>query len=219
MSPLHRDVTDSHFEMPRFARPVVLDEHVRALPAGATCKGLFFHDIVERLRTSAPNHAMFGRDGLASKRYVHFFDYSYGDYMRVLHGTALAIFPGVPVGEGLRRLGRSSYVALLNSQLGRVVFGALGNDMRRVFEMGARAYPMVLNFGKVDVEVLGSDRLHYHFRDLPAFLETYQVGVIEGAMQVCGYEGEVRIQLKNLGNAVLDVRWWPRGDRAREGAM
>jgi uncharacterized protein (TIGR02265 family) len=216
MSTLRNDFLDSQFEVPRFARPVVLEEHVRALPDGATCKGLFFHDIIERLRAGSPNHAMLERDGLASKRYVHFFDYSYADYMRVLHGTAVAVSPGIPVGEGLRRLGRSSYVALLKSQLGRVVFGALGSDMRRVLEMGARAYPMVLNFGKVDVEVLGSDRLRYHFRDLPAFLETYQVGVIEGAMQVCGFEGQVRISIKNLGNAILDVRWWPCvGDSVR----
>lgn len=217
MSTLRNDPLDSQFETPRFARPVVLEEHVRALPDGATCKGLFFHDIIEHLRTGAPNHALLARDGLALKRYVHFFDYSYADYMRVLHGTASAVFPAVPVGEGLRRLGRSSYIALLNSQVGKVVFGVLGADLRRVLEMGARGYQISLNFGKVEAEVLGADRLCYHFRDLPAFLETYQVGVIEGAMEVCGYEGQVRILMKNLGNASLDVRWWPRVSGAGGG--
>jgi len=200
-------MSDENYQTPRFELPVVLEEHVRALPSNATCKGLFFHDVLDRLRKSAPNNALLAPGGLGSKRYVHFFDYSYGDYMRVLHGTAAAIFPAVPVGEGLRRLGRSSYPALLNSQIGKVLFGVLGTDTRRILELGARGYQVSLNFGRVEVEDLGSRHLRYHFRGLPAYLETYQVGVVEGAMRASGADGRVRVKLANLGNASFDIRW------------
>ena len=199
--------SDDKYHPPQFDRPVVLEEHLRALPSGATCKGLFFHDVLDRLRKSAPSHVLLAPDGLGSRRYLHFFDYSYADYMRVLHGTAAAIFPAVPVGEGLRRLGRSSYPALLNTQIGKVLFGVLGTDTRRILELGARGYQVSLNFGRVEVEVLGTNHLRYQFRSLPAYLETYQVGVVEGAMQACGVEGKVRVKLTNLGNGSFDIRW------------
>lgn len=207
MTTLPTSSFDDHYEAPRFDRPVVLDEHLRALPSGATCKGLFFHDVLDRLRKSAPNHGLLAPDGVGIRRYLHFFDYPYADYMRVLHGVALAIFPGVPVGEGLRRLGRSSYPALLNSQVGKVLFGVLGADTRRVLELGARGYQVSLNFGRVEVDALGPSHLRYQFRNLPAYLETYQVGVVEGAMSACGVEGRVRVKLANLGNGSFDIRW------------
>lgn len=199
--------SDDTYDAPLFDRPVVLEDHVRALPSGATCKGLFFHDVLDRLRKTAPNHGLLAPDGLGSRRYLHFFDYSYGDYMRVLHATAATIFPGISVGEGLRRLGRSSYPALLNSQVGKVLFGVLGADTRRILELGARGYQVSLNFGRVEVDVLGTNHLRYQFRNLPAYLETYQVGVVEGAMKATGVEGRVRVKLANLGNGSFDIRW------------
>jgi uncharacterized protein (TIGR02265 family) len=200
-------ISDEIYDLPRLDRPVVLEEHLKALPSGATCKGLFFHDVLDRLRKSAPNHALFAPGGLGSRRYLHFFDYSYADYMRVLHGTASAIFPGASVGEGLRRLGRSSFPALANTQIGKVLYGVLGGDTRRVLELGARGYQVSLNFGRVEVIGLASRHLRYQFRNLPAFLETYQVGVVEGAMLACGVEGRVRVKLANLGNGSFDIRW------------
>jgi uncharacterized protein (TIGR02265 family) len=197
----------ANYELPRLERPVVLEEHLRALPAGATCKGLFFHDVLDRLRKSAPNHALLAPGGLGTRRYMHFFDYSYADYMRVLHGTAQALWPLAPVGEGLRRLGRSSFPALASSQVGKVLFGVLGSDVRRILQLGARGYQVSLNFGRVEVEDLGPNHLRYQFRSLPAFLETYQVGVVEGAMQTCGVEGRVLVKLMNFGLASFDVRW------------
>jgi uncharacterized protein (TIGR02265 family) len=199
--------SDDIYEAPRFDRPVVLEEHLRALPLGATLKGMFFHDVLDRLRKSAPNHVLLAPDGLGSRRYLHFFDYSYADYMRVLHGTAVAIFPGLPVGEGLRRLGHSSFPALRNSQVGKVLFGVLGTDTRRIMELGARGYKVSLNFGRVEVNGVGTNHLRYHFRNLPAYLETYQVGVVEGAMKASGVEGRVRVKLANLGNGSFDIRW------------
>jgi uncharacterized protein (TIGR02265 family) len=94
-----------------------------------------------------------------------------------------------------------------NSQVGKVLFGVLGTDTRRIMELGARGYKVSLNFGRVEVNGVGTNHLRYHFRNLPAYLETYQVGVVEGAMKASGVEGRVRVKLANLGNGSFDIRW------------
>ncbi len=198
---------------PRFDAPIVLEEHVRALPPGATCKGLFFHDLIDQLRKLAPNSSILSPGGLGARRYVHFFDYPYADFMRLLHGTAQAIFPGAPIGEGLRRLGRKTYVALLNSQVGKVIFGVLGDDFLSVIKLGTRGYQVSMNFGRLDIEVIGKEHIRYYFRDLPAYLETFQVGVVEGAMQACNVEGRVLVSLTSMSSASFDIRWWLPGEK------
>lgn len=198
---------------PRFDAPIVLEDHVRALSPGATCKGLFFHDLIEQVRKAAPNHSILLPGGLGAKRYVHFFDYPYADFMRLLYATAQVIFPSAPVGEGLRRLGRKTYVALLNSQIGRVIFGVLGDDFESVIKLGVRGYQVSMNFGRLEVEVVENKHIRYYFRDLPAYLETFQVGVVEGAMQACNVEGRVLVSLTSLSRASFDIRWWPPGQQ------
>ena len=201
------------YKAPRFDTPIVVEDHVRALPSGATCKGLFFHDVLEQLRRSAPNHAFLLPGSLGARRYVHFFDYPYADFMRLLYVTAQALYPSVPVGEGLRRLGRKTYLALLNSQIGRVIFGVLGDDFLSVIKLGVRGYQISMNFGKLDVEVVENHHIRYYFRDLPAYLETFQVGVVEGAMQACNVEGRVHVSVTNMSTASFDIRWWLPGQQ------
>lgn len=197
--------TDDGYRAPRLSARIDIEEHIARLPAGATCKGLFFNDPIERLRRAAPNHPALASS--AGARHVPFFDYPYADFMRLLAATATVVYPAEPLGEGLRRLGRAGYVALLESHVGKVIFGVFGRSFVDVARMGARGWRVSLSFGRVEIEEPGERRLRYHFHDMPAMLETYQVGVVEGAMAVCGVEGEVTIQLRDLGNASLEVRW------------
>ncbi len=41
--------------------------------------------------------------------------------------------------------------------------------------------------------------------DFPAFLETYQVGVLEGVLRHCGERGRIRIAVEDLGNATIEL--------------
>lgn len=201
-----RDQVPQH-QPPRFDRALNVEEHIRLLPDGAACKGLFFNDPIERLRKVAPSHPLLVGSGLAGRRYVPFFDYPYSDFMRLLAGTAQAVYPSVPLGEGLRRLGRAGYEALLRSQVGKVMFGVFGSSFADVVRMGARGWSVSINFGKVDVEVVGPQHVRYRFERLPAFLETYQVGVVEGAMNVCKVQGEILVHLPDPSNGSFDIRW------------
>jgi uncharacterized protein (TIGR02265 family) len=198
---------DLVFRRPRFDRPIAVEDQIRLLPAGATCKGLFFNDPIQRLKKISPSHPLLAPGEIAARRYVTFFDYSYADFMRLLATSAQAVYPSAPLGEGLRRLGRTGYEALMQSQVGKVVFGVLGRDFESVVRTGVRGWVISVNFGKVELEVIDRRQMRYHFRDFPAFLESYQVGVVEGAMGVCGIEGEVLVHLHDPGNGVFEIRW------------
>jgi uncharacterized protein (TIGR02265 family) len=188
----------------------LLAEHLRLLPAGATCKGLFFRGTLERARVVAPRLVAHAAAGIEERRYIPFFDYPYADYLRLNLACARAMFPAVSTAEGLRRLGATAYDSLLESQVGRVLFGAFAGDFERVVMMGGRGYAVSLNFGKVDVERVATRHVRYRFHDTPAFLETFQVGVVDGGMRACGVTGEVRVTAKDLANALFDITWQPR---------
>jgi uncharacterized protein (TIGR02265 family) len=203
-------VSELLYRKPRFERAVNVEEHIRLLPPGATCKGLFFNDPIERLRKVAPRHPLLEANAIAGKRYVTFFDYPYSDFMRVLGTVAEAVYPKAPSGEGLRQLGRAGYEALLNSQVGRVIFGVFGRSFADVVKMGARGYQVSMNFGKLEIELVAPQHVRYHFQRLPAFIETYQVGIVEGGMNVCGVEGEILVHMRDHAHGSFDIRWRER---------
>ncbi len=192
---------------PSFAAPIDVDKHIRALPPGATAKGLFFRDPLRRVQERQPGLDIFAKAGVPTRRVLPFFDYPYDELMRLLVAAAGVLHPSVPLGEGLRRLGRGAYEALIQAQVGKVLFAALGNDFSRVAAVGARGWKVSVSFGQVRFEALGDGHAAYHFSSFPAFLGTYQVGVVEGAMRICGVQGEVWTRLDGLGKGTLELFW------------
>ncbi len=192
---------------PRFDYGIDVDAHVATLPFDAKCRGMFLLDPIERARAARPNVDIFELAGIKKRRVIAFFDYPYEDLMRVLVASATTLWPRESVGEGLRRLGRFAYDTLLGARVGKVLFAALGNDFARVAAMGARGWEVSVNFGKVEYIEVGEKHVAYRFTGFPAFLETYQVGIIEGAMLATGVQGEVLIKLESLGNGVLELFW------------
>ncbi|MBZ0231207.1 MAG: DUF2378 family protein [Deltaproteobacteria bacterium] len=192
---------------PRFDREIHIDAHVAALPAGATAKGLFLRDPLQRVATAAPGTDLFQLAKVPKRRILPFFDYPYDELMRLLHAAAGVLWPKLPRGEGLRRLGHGAYEALIGHQVGRVIFMVVGNDFSRVAQVGRRGWQVSVSFGKVDYQELGPGHGAYFFKDFPAFLETYQVGVLEGAMRVFRVNGAVSVKLDGLGDGVIEMKW------------
>ncbi len=180
---------------------------MRALPEGANAKGLFLRDPLKRVAVAEPGLDLFAKAGVPRRRLLPFFDYPYAELMRLLFAASEVLYPREPRGEGLRQLGRGAYEALLDAQVGKVLFAAFGSDFARVASVGARGWKVSVSFGSVRFERLGEGHAAYHFRAFPAFLETYQVGVVEGAMRVCGVRGEVWTKLSGLGEGTLELFW------------
>jgi serine/threonine-protein kinase len=193
------------FRDPDFAAPVDLDAHLALLPPGATCKGLFFIDLIQRA-SPVLSAADLARLALVpERRYVPFYDYPLAENMRISVAAVQAIFPRQPVGEGLRRLGQTAFDTVLAAPMGRALFGFLGTNVERIFLAAPRAYELFLACGQVTSEKAGPRTFLFRARDYPDFLETYQVGLIEGVLRHCHERGRVRVALEDLANATIEV--------------
>jgi uncharacterized protein (TIGR02265 family) len=183
-----------------------LDEHLRRLPGGASCKGLFFQGTLRHVRAIAPDLDLPQLAGVREQRYLSFSNYPYGDFLRLNVAAANILKPG-RTADGLRELGSHAYDTLLESQIGKVLLGAFGKSFDYVVMAGARAYAISLNFGKVEAERVAARHVRYHFREMPAFLDTFQRGVVEGGMRASGVTGEVGVTSDDITSAVFDITW------------
>lgn len=195
------------FLEPRTSAPVDLEAHLRATPAGATTKGMFFSHLIGLAETAAPTADVVALAGLSPRRYVGFLDYPYVDLLRLLYAAPRLVYPKDGVGLGLRKLGRTIYPLFLGSHVGRVLFGVLGSDVERVVALAPRGYALSTPFADVSGVQIGPRHFQIAMRGFPGFLETQQVGVFEGALLHYGLTPRVTVDVVDLATATLDVRW------------
>jgi serine/threonine-protein kinase len=190
---------------PRFDAPVDLDEHLRRVPSGATVKGMFFLELQRVAEKSGVWRQVLVTAGVAERRYYNFRDYPMVDNLRITVAVATHVHPRVSQGEGIRRLGQAALDVVLGSQIGRAVFGAFDRDMDPLFLRGPKAFKLLLGVGDVTSEKVAPGKYRFHARNFPAFLETYQVGVIEGVLRHCNQRARVTIALEDLANGTIEV--------------
>ncbi|APR86842.1 serine/threonine protein kinase [Minicystis rosea] len=190
---------------PDFLAPIDLDAHLALLPSGAACKGLFLADLmrlVPRNRTVAEVHHL---AGVPERRYIAFRDYPMAENMRLTIAMARSAFPGLPLGQAMRRLGQAAFDTVMGCHIGKTLFGVLGKDLERLLLHWPKSYELFFGFGHITMQRSGPGIYAMHARQFPVFLETYQVGVLEGALRHCGATGRVRIAMTSLAEAVLEV--------------
>ncbi len=195
----------SPFRDPDFAAPVDLQAHLALLPPGATGKGMYFNALLAAGARARPGLDLCALAGITARRYIPFRDYPMDEYLRLEVATAAAVHRGVPIGEGLRRLGWTALDSLLGSHVGKMVFGVLGRDADLILLNSPKGYQLTLSFGLLTVEKDGPRRYLVHASGLPIFLETYHVGVFEGGLRHCGARGRVRIATEGLEDATFEV--------------
>jgi uncharacterized protein (TIGR02265 family) len=200
-------VSSASFHPIRYNEPFILEAHVARVPLAATCKGLFITDLLARVKAVAPDQDLAALANVQPRRYLPFKDYPYVDLMRLIHAAAGLMHPDVPRAEGIRRIGQHAYDALLDSHIGRVIFGVLGRSAESILLHGPKGYKLALNFGHVSAEKVDSGTVDYHFRSMPALLDVYQPGVIEGAMRHCGVRAHLSISVQDFANADVRVEW------------
>jgi uncharacterized protein (TIGR02265 family) len=182
-----------------------VDAHLALLPPGATFKGVFFLDLIRLGAAAMPVAELFHLAGMSEQRYMVFRDYPTSDYLRLSVTVALAVHPTLPLGEALRRVGQTTFRTALGSLVGKTLFGVYGRDLEPLLFTAPRAYRVFTNFGDVAVEKTGPGAFRFTLRSLPVFLETFQVGVLEGVLQYCGVEGRIRILVEALDRAILEL--------------
>jgi uncharacterized protein (TIGR02265 family) len=188
-----------------------VDAHLALLPPGATCKGIFFLDLIRRGVAAVPARALFELAGFPEQRYVGFRNYPAAEYMRLAVAVALTVHRTEPLGEALRRIGQTAFATASASLVGKTLFGVYGKDLEPLLFTAPRAYRLFLNYGEVTVEKRGPSTYRAQAQGLPAFLETYQIGVLEGVLRHCNVHAHLRIALEALDQATVEIDLSPAG--------
>jgi uncharacterized protein (TIGR02265 family) len=191
---------------PEFGAPVDVEAHVALLPPGAKCKGMFFVDLIKLAATIRSPAELAAMAGVPDRRYVAFRDYPVEDSLRLTAAVAAVVYPKLPPGEGLRRIGRRAFDVVLDSHVGRTVFGAFGADIDLLLLQGYKSYRLLIGVGEVSCEKVAPREFVLRAREMPLFLETYQVGVLEGVLGHCGRTGEVLVEMDGLASSTLWLR-------------
>src|SRR5260370_14158709 len=189
-----------------FSKPFELSTYLANTPDDATCKGLYFQDVLKAVR-SAGRPITAARLPQLERRYAAFTDYPLREHMELTTRVAGILFPGVSTREGLRRLGWLVFPGFTDSLVGKVIFTIFGHELDRVYELGPRSFPASMIRGRAETERLGERYWRVTFREIYGFLDCYYVGVLEGPIRRERKTADVRIHLTSLSDGVMDVRW------------
>jgi eukaryotic-like serine/threonine-protein kinase len=190
---------------PDFESPVDVDGHLALIPPEATCKGFFFIDILHHVSRVAFERDVVRAAQIQERRYVAFRDYPLADATRLVVAAARVLYPRYALGEGLRRLGQTTFDAVLATHVGRSLFGILGRDVEPILLTGPKAFKVLVNMGQVMAEKTSPRTFTFRAEGFPGFLETLQVGVLEGVLRNCGEHARVRIAVHTLAQATLEL--------------
>jgi uncharacterized protein (TIGR02265 family) len=142
----------------------------------------------------------------ARQRYTPFSAYPLREHCELLLETARKVFPELPLREGLRKLGRGAPHVLLQSVVGRVVFGSVDGPLE-VLRAMATSYMLHMRPGKVEVLAVDATTAVVQASEIYNFLDSHNVGVFEGAMRHAGVRGDVRIHAYDRSTADLRCSW------------
>ena len=193
----------SGFALPDMDASLDVEQYQALIPDGATVKGMFFQSIVREC--TAAGHPL--KDG---PKFVSYMDYSAAEFLELLLQGADSLSDGASRRTGLRRLGQLAYPTLLESWTGRVIFGVLGGDVRRVLQLARKAYAISGSTGTAKLLELGDSHARLELSGIYSFLDAYHVGALEGALRACKLDGEVLLRRgPSLDAGEFRLRWWP----------
>lgn len=190
------------FRLPDWKAEIDFDARIAAMPAHANARGMFFQYLLDVLEPQVIKQ-------LEPPRYIAFKSYPLRDYVTLMRRACALAFPGVPTSQAVRQLGRMVYPSYARTMTGTAVFAIAGRSYRRIIELCPRAYEIGMTPGKVAVREISDNHALVELRDIWNIPEFHQVGVWEGAQEVCEVEGTVETHVR--GNASVDfmVRWRP----------
>jgi uncharacterized protein (TIGR02265 family) len=196
----------SGFHDPDFDAQIELEAHLAAVPLDTTCKGLLMLDAIQRASKVVSEVELFRLAQVPDRRYVVFRDYPLDEGLKLTVAAARTLYPRYPLGEGLRRSGVSMFDALLKTHVGRSVFGVLGRDVDLVLLAGPKAHKILISTGELTAEKTGYRTFTFRATRVPCFLETFHVGLIEGAVRHCGERCRISIALDDLVTGTIELR-------------
>jgi len=143
----------------------------------------------------------------ARESYVGFRQYLLREHATLMVEAARAVWPNESLREGLRRMGRGSPRALVQSMIGRVVLGSVEGP-REILRAMAKSYALHTKPATLEVVHDEPGRAIVRAKDVLYFLDSHHVGVFEGVLKYAEVEaGRVRIHAWSDTEADLLCEW------------
>lgn len=192
-------LADGAFVDPPWDHPLDVDRALLLIPESATISGMFYQALMEAAKRR--NVSLRFKE----PRYLPFRFYSLLEFSELLVRAASLFQPGVPLREGLRRIGRVGPAALLKSTLGKVTLGA-ASGVHEVVAAFAKTYPINLKPSSCTIERQDQNSMVVRL-SAPHFLDCHHVGAFEGTLEHAGVKGGVRIAKRGDTAADLLLYW------------
>lgn len=192
------------FESVDWLEPFDLEAALAVIPEDATVRGMFFQFLEGHLLRV---------NGKPLGEFEHgaFQPYPARDYVRMIHATALALYPDAPVREALRRVGHFLYDDFQRTMVGRAIFAVAGRDFARLCSLAHKAYGVSYAPCELRAAVVSPGRATVVMAPVHILPDTFQVGAWEGAARFCGLSPTIRIHRVRPGFVEFDVRYGSRG--------
>jgi len=190
---------------PSWNAPFDAEAYLQAVPPAARIKGYFAATVAAAAKQRKVVLAH------AHEKYLPFLDYSLVEHDRLLLEAAKAFWPDLTVRQGLRKIGRAAVLSLLETTFGKTLLAGLTqpDTVARALAALGRAYPTTLSKPTPSVEVIetGERSAIFKVRDTWNFLDSQQVGIIEGLCRACGVRAEVRVAMDGFANGDFACAW------------
>jgi uncharacterized protein (TIGR02265 family) len=194
------DPLPPEFLAPNDTAPLDVEAIIAATPEDAGLRGMYYQSYLDELKKRGlpvdPKH-----------RYAAWRLYPMRPWQRFMVETAGRLYPELPLRGALRQLGLIAYSTFASSMVGRVIFGVLGKDVERIMRVASKGYEQSLSRCEVDVVDVTRSHARVHLRGVHSFLESYQLGVFEGALVMCERRGDVHHRPIAPGEAEIFCRW------------
>lgn len=188
------------FVEPDWKAEIDFATRLAAVPADATVRGMFLQLLQESMSGDATSPAR-------NRRYVSFKNYPMRDYVELLALSCAKSVRGIGHGECVRRLGRMVYPRYADTITGTAIFAAAGRDFRRMLELCPAAYRVSTPTAEVSILSIESGHARVALRRMWNLPDLHQVGIFEGAMDVCGVFGSIKVERHSLCDVDFEIRW------------
>jgi uncharacterized protein (TIGR02265 family) len=188
------------FKEPDWEASIDFEARLASIPERAQVRGMFLQYLIRAIGADPVPH--FG-----PRRYVAFKTYPMRDYVELLRWGAQTAFPQLPEAEAVRRLGRCIYPNYADTVTGTAIFAMAGHDFTRVVELTPTAYKVSVPPARIHVRLLEERHAIVELRDLWNLPEFHQVGIWEGAMQVCRAIGRIDVDVLGPDAVDFEIRW------------
>jgi uncharacterized protein (TIGR02265 family) len=189
------------FAVPVLDQPLLVEDYIQRVPAYATIKGMFLSNLYEIASSSDQGFE------LDARNIFSFRDYPLVEQVRLVPRIAAALYPDVSLRSAMLQLGRRVCPTFAGSLIGKLIFSAVGGDVAMLMRAGATAYSISSNVGQLEILECGLRSVRLGMREMFNYVDSYQLGILEGALMMLGCKPSLLLKLDSPVSAEVHLSW------------